>query len=232
MDCICTHCTRAPEVVPRLVPTYPPHRRVTVAQRWTERPGSPAVLDRGPTTWLLLTHCLSGTRWKLVAWPGQFFFGESGPGLQAPSSGIALGSDRQVDDGQTDSQLWVGSWLHVSCLTQLVGASPCLCAELPCHVPCVNARAPAAPTAGKLAFIEALTSALCSCGRRLGGREEQAWAGHCHGAPMRPGVLSLPNWRFPTPRHAKSRPCRSLGALVGSTWGRGSELRLAPGTRE
>lgn len=46
----------------------------------------------------------------------------------------------------------------------------CLCAELPCHVPCVNARAPAAPTAGKLAFIEALTSALCSCGRRLGGQ--------------------------------------------------------------
>lgn len=167
-DCICTDCIHAPEVVPRLVPTYSPYRRVTVAQRWTERPGSLAVLDRGPTARLLLTRCLSGTCWKLVAWQGQFFFGESSPGLQAPSSGTALGSDRQVDDGQTDSQLWVGSRLRVSCLTQLVGASPCLCAALPCHVPCVNARAPAAPTAGKLAFIEALTSALCSCGRRLG----------------------------------------------------------------
>lgn len=37
---------------------------------------------------------------------------------------MALGSERQVDEAQTDSQLWVGSWLRVSCLTQLVGASP------------------------------------------------------------------------------------------------------------
>lgn len=99
----------------RPVPTSSPHRWVTVAQRWTERPGSLAVPDRGPTTRLLLTRCLSGTRWKLVAWPGQFFFGESSPSLQAPSSGIALGSDRQVADGQTASCGWgLGSVCPVS----------------------------------------------------------------------------------------------------------------------
>lgn len=124
MGYIYTCCPRAPEAIPRLVPTYSPHRRVTVAQRWTESPGSLAALDRGPTTRLLLTRCLSGTHWKLVAWPGQFLFGESSPSLQASSSGMALGSERQVDEAQTDSQLWVGSWLRVSCLTQLVGASP------------------------------------------------------------------------------------------------------------
>lgn len=99
----------------RPVPTSSPHRRVTVAQRWTERPGSLARPDRGPTARLLLTRCLSGTRWKLVAWPGQFFFGESSPSLQAPSSGIALGSDRQVADGQTASCGWgLGSVCPVS----------------------------------------------------------------------------------------------------------------------
>lgn len=132
-------------------------------------------------------------------------------------------------DRRTDCQLWVGSWLHVSRLAQLVGLSPCLCAELPCHVPCFKARAPAAPTAGKLAVIEALTSALCSCGWQWG----QVGAGigpTLLQGPLRPGVPSLPN-EIPY-----SKACR-VGApeprrLRGKHMGRGSEFCLAPGTRE
>lgn len=114
----CGTCTLAPVSLrssPGWSPPAPLTDGATVAQRWTERPGSLAVLDQGPTTRLLLTRCLSGTRWKLVAWQGQFFFGESSPSPQAPRSGIALGSDRQVDDGQTASCGWgLGSVCPVS----------------------------------------------------------------------------------------------------------------------
>lgn len=73
--------------------------------------------------------------------------GEASPGPQPPSSRATLGFDRWMDR-RSDCQLWVESWFHVSRLAQLVGVSPCLCAELPCHAPCVEARGPAAPLPG------------------------------------------------------------------------------------
>lgn len=122
------------QVVTRPVPTHFPYTWVTVAQRWTERPGPLAVLpDRGPRRPAAPNHCLSGTRWKLVAWQGPLFCRESRPGPQAPSFGTALGSDGQVHkwtDGRTASCGWgPGS---VCLVSPSWWARPRVCA-LSCH---------------------------------------------------------------------------------------------------
>lgn len=102
---------------------------------------------------------------------------------------------------------------------------------LSCHAMShvLKLRPPAAPTAGKLAVIEALTSALCSCGWQWG----QVGAGTGRTllqGPLRPGVPSLPN-EIPYPKACRvgaTEPRR----LRGKHMGRGSELCLVPGTRE
>lgn len=186
---IYTCCPRAPEAVPRPVPTYSPHRKVTVAQRWTESwvPGRSGPGPHHPAAPNSLPF-----RDPLEAW-------SQAPAYRHPARGwLWVLRDRWTRHRQTASCGWgPGSVCPVSPSWWV--RPHCLCAELPCHVPCVNARDPAAPTAGKLAFIEALTSALCSCGRRLGGVQVGAGTG----------------WTLPQGAHEtrSSLPCQTGDSL-------------------
>lgn len=122
-----------------------------MAQKWTEGLGEPL-----PS---------SGLRARHLAAPNLLPFrdlletssvvrpllpaGKAGPWPTAVQRQGSSGgwTDRWMDR-RTGCPLRVGSWLHVSRLAQPVGVSPCLCAELPCHAPCVKARGPAAPLPG------------------------------------------------------------------------------------
>lgn len=150
--------------------------------------------------------------------------GSTGPAHRHP----AILMDRWTD-GQTASCGWgPGSVSLVS--PPLVGASPRLCSELPCRVPRVNARAPAIPLprpTWKHALIEALTSALCSCGRRRGLGEQTGGLTPFLGAQATPCPLPA-NWRSP-PKARKAQAPLEPGAHVGSTSG---GLGVSSGARD
>ena len=140
--------------------------------------------------------------------------GSMGPAHRHP----AILTDRWTD-GQTASCGWgPGSMCLVS--PPLVGAFPRLCSELPCCVPRVNAQAPAVPLpcpAWKHALIEALTSALRSCGRQRGLGEQTGGPMPPLGAQATPSPLPA-NWR-PPPKARKAQAPLEPGAHVGSTSG-------------